>query len=74
MATDPVTAALREVYSRPLADRLFDTARRNFAGRYVRIPIQLSPEARARRAWADAIAWLEAREAARVEWPWPERD
>jgi hypothetical protein len=47
---------------------------REFAGRYVRFPIQLSPEARARRDWDDAIAWLEAREAARREWPWPERD
>lgn len=26
-----------------------------------------------RIAWDDAIEWLEAREAARAEWPWPER-
>lgn len=25
------------------------------------------------RAWRDAVAWLEAREAAKEEWPWPKR-
>jgi hypothetical protein len=48
-------------------------APRTFAGKQLRIPIRLTPEARARRGWNDAVAWLEAREAARQEWPWPER-
>lgn len=30
-----------------------------------------SPEAYARRAWVKAVAHLEAREAAREEWPFP---
>jgi hypothetical protein len=48
-------------------------AHRALVGKQVRIPIRLTPEARARRGWNDAVAWLEAREAARREWPWPER-
>jgi hypothetical protein len=48
-------------------------APRAFAGKQLRIPIRLAPEARARRDWNAAVTWLEAREAARVEWPWPER-
>jgi hypothetical protein len=40
-------------------------------GKQIRIPVHCpTPE---ERAWKAAIAWLEAREAARVEWPWPER-
>jgi hypothetical protein len=48
-------------------------AHRDFVGKYARIPIRLSPEARARRDWDDAVNWLREREEARREWPWPER-
>lgn len=44
-----------------------------FWGKRLCIPIKLTQEARARRDWDDAVAWLEARKAARDEWPWPER-
>lgn len=40
-------------------------------GRQMIFPINL--RSKEERAWKDAVAWLEPREAAREEWPWPGR-
>ena len=50
---------LKEVWRTPLQETM---------GRQFIVPI------RRRSGWDDAVAWLEARESAREEWPWPERD
>jgi hypothetical protein len=56
---------LAELYTPAAMGRMY--------GKSARIPITLSPANRTRRDWGDAIAWLQERESARIEWPWPER-
>ena len=46
-------------------------AHRQFIGRQAIIPIRLSPEARARRDWDEAVKSIERRRALKEEWAFP---
>ena len=53
------SAAMKELYVAPIRDQLM-------IGNTFTIPIKSY-----KPGWNQAVEWLEAREAAKQEWPWP---